>query len=83
MGELFNDPGLYPWWAVDPLCVSSHSAPFAKCAMSAAVLSNDQSCVAPMERMLVRPACTVVSVFTCAKIVLIVLVVLIVPHLPH
>lgn len=47
----FADPGLFAWWAVDPLAVSSHHAPFAKCALSAAVLSNDQSCVGPVQRM--------------------------------
>uniref|UniRef100_A0A7S3QX23 Tubulin delta chain n=1 Tax=Dunaliella tertiolecta TaxID=3047 RepID=A0A7S3QX23_DUNTE len=51
VGDLFADPALYPWWAVNPLLVSSHASPFAKCTMSAAMLSNDQSCVAPIEHM--------------------------------
>ncbi len=38
----FADPGLYPAWALDPLTVSHNPARFAKCAMSAAMLSNDQ-----------------------------------------
>lgn len=54
VASAFGDAGLYPFWATDPLAVSWHPARFARCGMAAAMLSNDQACVAPMRRMQVR-----------------------------
>ncbi len=42
--SMFSQPGLYPAWAVQPLTVASAPARFAKCEMSASLLSNDQAC---------------------------------------
>eukprot|EP00798_Chlamydomonas_sp_ICE-L_P011290 gene11290-18926_t len=50
----FVDPSWYPQWAVDPFKVTCSPYRFNGCSMAAALLSNDQSCVSPMERMLQR-----------------------------
>lgn len=39
---MFSHPGLYTPWAVQPLSVASSPDRFAKCEMSASLLSNDQ-----------------------------------------
>ena len=44
---MFSHPTLYAPWAVQPVSVASSPDRFAKCEMSASLLSNDQ----------VRPAC--------------------------
>ena len=47
-----SDPALYSTWSPpDPLAVSSSSTIFGKCSMSAAMLSNDQSCIGPISAM--------------------------------
>lgn len=49
------DPGLYSAWSPpDPLAVSSSPTIFGRCSMSAAMLSNDQSCISPISKMLER-----------------------------
>jgi len=47
----FEDTGLHPPWAVNPLMVTSSPHRFNKCAMAAAMLSNDQGALGPMQRM--------------------------------
>ena len=44
---MFSHPGVYTPWAVQPLSVAASPHRFAKCEMSASLLSNDQ----------VHPAC--------------------------
>lgn len=39
---MFSQPGLYTPWAVQPLSVAYSPDRFAKCEMSASLLSNDQ-----------------------------------------
>ena len=38
----FQDPGLYPSWAVDPLMVSGHSSCFDRGQVSATLVAADQ-----------------------------------------
>lgn len=40
--SMFSHPSLYTPWAVQPLSVASSPDRFAKCEMSASLLSNDQ-----------------------------------------
>ena len=42
--SMFSHVGLYTPWAVQPLTVASAPDRFAKCEMSASLLSNDQAC---------------------------------------
>ncbi len=42
---MFSHPGLYTPWAVQPLTVASAADRFAKCEMSASLLSNDQASI--------------------------------------
>lgn len=55
---MFSHPGLYTPWAVQPLSVASSPDRFAKCEMSASLLSNDQVCPA-FVRLLLLPLLTV------------------------
>ncbi len=43
--SMFSHPGLYTPWAVQPLTVASAADGFAKCEMSASLLSNDQASI--------------------------------------
>jgi len=43
--SMFSHPGLYTPWAVQPLTVASAADRFAKCEMSASLLSNDQASI--------------------------------------
>ena len=42
---MFSHAGLYTPWAVQPLTVASAADRFAKCEMSASLLSNDQASI--------------------------------------
>mmetsp|Transcript_5031 Transcript_5031/g.9465 ORF Transcript_5031/g.9465 Transcript_5031/m.9465 type:complete len:438 (-) Transcript_5031:89-1402(-) len=48
----FQDPGLYPIWAVSPLKVASQTAQFGKYEKAAGLLSNCQTFMPATERML-------------------------------
>ncbi|GAQ80036.1 Delta tubulin [Klebsormidium nitens] len=50
----FASPTLYPSWAVDPLTVISSPTQFGKYEMATGLLSNCQTLVSPIERMLGR-----------------------------
>ena len=43
--SMFSHAGLYTPWAVQPLTVASAADRFAKCEMSASLLSNDQASI--------------------------------------
>ncbi|KAK9820111.1 hypothetical protein WJX72_006233 [[Myrmecia] bisecta] len=47
----FSNPAMYPSWAVQPLSVAYSPARFAKCEMSASLLTNCQTCVGAVSRM--------------------------------
>ncbi|KAK9816057.1 hypothetical protein WJX74_007509 [Apatococcus lobatus] len=50
----FTDPALFPSWQAEPLTVTSTSVPFARCEMSASLLSCNQACAQPAARMQTR-----------------------------
>ena len=52
---MFSHPGLYTPWAVQPLSVASSPDRFAKCEMSASLLSNDQVRHACLLLLLLEP----------------------------